>query len=108
MTSFNSTFKTSAVFAVLAAAGLATSAAMADDTPATRAAGTPAATHAVHRQLPDGISPAEAARLRNQIKELKQAKRAANADGEITRAEQLRLQHKAQQIRRMIKVAKNN
>jgi hypothetical protein len=61
-----------------------------------------------HRQLPPGISAAEAARIRYQIKEHKQMQRAANADGEVTRREQARLAHDAAQVRRLIHTAKNN
>ena len=61
-----------------------------------------------HRQLPPGITAAEAARIRYQIKEHKQMQRAANADGEVTRREQARLAHDAAQVRRLIQTAKNN
>lgn len=55
-----------------------------------------------------GITPNEAARLRYQAGLYQQMKRYAGADGVITRAEQARLNHKAQQLRRMIQKAKTN
>jgi hypothetical protein len=74
---------------------------------ATRAAVAPGI-RVAHRPLPPGISAAEAARIRYQIKEHKQMQRAANADGEVTRREQARLAHDAAQVRRLINTAKNN
>jgi len=55
-----------------------------------------------------GISPNEAKRLRNQMQQYHQMKRYAGADGLVTRAEQARLNHKAQQLRRLIQKAKTN
>ncbi|MGQ0428840.1 MAG: hypothetical protein ACT4UQ_02780 [Gammaproteobacteria bacterium] len=55
-----------------------------------------------------GITPDEAKRLRYQVQQYKQMKRYAGADGVVTRAEQARLNHKAQQLRRMIQKAKTN
>lgn len=55
-----------------------------------------------------GITPDEAQRLRYQAQQYQQMKRLAGADGVITRAEQARLDHKAQQLRRMIQKAKTN
>jgi hypothetical protein len=55
-----------------------------------------------------GISPDEAQRLRYQAQQYQLMKRHAGADGVITRAEQARLSHKAQQLRRMIQAAKTN
>lgn len=55
-----------------------------------------------------GISPNEAKRLRYQVQQYHQMKRYAGADGLITRAEQARLNQKAQQLRRLIQKAKTN
>ena len=55
-----------------------------------------------------GISPGEAQRLRHQAQLYQQMKRYAGADGVITRAEQARLNHKAQSLRRLIRKAKSN
>lgn len=55
-----------------------------------------------------GITPDEAQRLRYQVQQYQVMKRYAGADGVITRAEQARLDHKAQQLRRMIAAAKSN
>ena len=67
-----------------------------------------AATRIVHRPRPPDISDREALRLRHQHHQYQQMKRLANADGEISRAEQARLDHKAQQLRRSIQIAKTN
>ncbi|HEY7739939.1 MAG TPA: hypothetical protein VIB01_04930 [Steroidobacteraceae bacterium] len=55
-----------------------------------------------------GITPDEAQRLRYQAQQYQVMKRIAGADGVITRAEQARLDHQAQQLRRMIAAAKSN
>jgi len=55
-----------------------------------------------------GISPNEAKRLRYQVQQYHQMQRYANADGLVTRAEQARLNQKAQQLRRLIQKAKTN
>jgi len=55
-----------------------------------------------------GITPDEAQRLRYQVQQYHQMQRIAGSDGTITRAEAARLQHKQQQIRRMIQAAKTN
>ncbi|MGQ0384309.1 MAG: hypothetical protein ACT4UP_06475 [Gammaproteobacteria bacterium] len=55
-----------------------------------------------------GITSDEAKRLRYQVQQYQLMKRYAGADGVITRAEQARLNHKAQQLRRMIQKAKTN
>ncbi len=55
-----------------------------------------------------GIDADEARRLRYQLQQYQQMKRLAGADGVITRAEQARLNHRAQQLRRMIRQAKTN
>jgi hypothetical protein len=55
-----------------------------------------------------GITPDEAQRLRYQAQQYQVMKRIAGADGMITRAEQARLDHQAQQLRRMIAAAKSN
>lgn len=55
-----------------------------------------------------GISPNEAQRLRYQFQQYQQMKRYAGANGLVTRAEQARLNHKAQQLRRLIQKAKTN
>ena len=55
-----------------------------------------------------GVTPDEAKRLRYQVQQYQQMKRYAGADGLITRAEQVRLNHKAQQLRRMMQIAKTN
>ncbi len=55
-----------------------------------------------------GINPNEAQRLRYQAQQYQLMKRYAGADGVITRSEQARLNHKAQQLRRMIQKAKTN
>ena len=97
---------TAAVGVVLLSLGIAgTSAA------ATVVAARPVAKPAVrvnHRPLPPGITAGEAARIRYQVKEHKQMKRAANADGEITRREQAALARDAAQLRHLIQAAKTN
>ncbi len=55
-----------------------------------------------------GIGPDEAKRLRHQVQQYHQMQRLAGADGLITRAEQARLNYKAEQIRRRIRLAKTN
>jgi len=55
-----------------------------------------------------GIAPSEAQRIRWQSQQYQQMKRCAGADGMITRAEQARLKHQAQKLRRMIQAAKSN
>ncbi len=55
-----------------------------------------------------GITPDEAKRLRFQVQNYQTMKRLAGADGNISRAEQMRLNHNAQQLRRMIQAAKTN
>jgi hypothetical protein len=55
-----------------------------------------------------GIGPNEAKRLRYQVQQYQQMKRYAGADGLVTRAEQARLNHKAEQLRRLIQTAKTN
>jgi hypothetical protein len=55
-----------------------------------------------------GITPDEAQRLRYQAQQYQVMKRIAGADGVITRAEQARLDHQAQQLHRMIAAAKSN
>lgn len=55
-----------------------------------------------------GISPNEAKRLRYQVQQYHQMQRYAGADGLVTRAEQARLNQKAQQLRRLIQKAKTN
>lgn len=67
-----------------------------------------AAANQIERHRPPSISDGEAARIRHQMKALKQMKRAAKADGEISRAERERLQHQQEQIRTLIQTAKNN
>jgi len=55
-----------------------------------------------------GIGPDEVKRLRYQVQQYHQMKRYAGADGVVTRAEQARLNQKAQQLRRLIHKAKTN
>ncbi len=55
-----------------------------------------------------GITPDEAKRLRHQAGQYQKMKRYAGADGVVTRAEQARLNHKAQQLRSLIQKAKSN
>ncbi|MEO6078492.1 MAG: hypothetical protein ABIQ86_01755 [Steroidobacteraceae bacterium] len=54
------------------------------------------------------ISPAEAARIRNQVQEHHQMQRRANADGELSRREQAILTRDAAQVRHLIQTAKTN
>jgi hypothetical protein len=63
---------------------------------------------AAHADTRPGINPDEAGRLRYQVQQYQQMKRYAGADGLITRAEQARLNHKAEQLRRLIMHAKTN
>jgi hypothetical protein len=60
------------------------------------------------RQLPPGITPGEAARLRHEAQELQMLKRQAHADGTVTRREQAAINHEAAQLRRMVHKAKTN
>jgi orotidine-5'-phosphate decarboxylase len=53
-----------------------------------------------------GIDGDEAKRLRHQVQQYQKMKRHAGLDGVITRAEQARLDHKAQQLRRLLQKAK--
>ena len=55
-----------------------------------------------------GITRNEAQRLRFQVQQYHQMQRIAGSDGTISRAEQARLNHKAQQLRRKIQAAKSN
>ena len=55
-----------------------------------------------------GIDGDEAKRLRSQVQQCQKMKRHAGADGIITRAEQARLDHKAQQLRRLLQKAKTS
>jgi hypothetical protein len=55
-----------------------------------------------------GITRNEAQRLRYQVHQLHRMQRIAGSDGTISRAENARLTHKQQQIRRMIQAAKTN
>jgi hypothetical protein len=62
----------------------------------------------IERRRTAGISDGEAARIRYQMQQLKQMRRAAGADGAVTREEHARLQNKQQEIREMIAKAKSN
>ncbi|MEZ5514993.1 MAG: hypothetical protein R3F58_14085 [Steroidobacteraceae bacterium] len=59
-------------------------------------------------ERPAGISAAEAKRLRHLNQDLKKMKRFAAADGEITRAEQKRIDNKTHTLRKAIEKAKSN
>jgi hypothetical protein len=54
------------------------------------------------------IGPREARIIRHEAREYRQMQRWANADGQVTRAEQARLTHKRREVRRLVHRAKNN
>lgn len=57
---------------------------------------------------PPGITEGEAARLRYQHQQLQHLRRAAWADGEITRREHARISYQAAKLRRLVHIARNN
>jgi hypothetical protein len=100
-------FKKLTIATALGAALLSNVAVLADTTPTVTRA-TDVARFERVRPLPDGITAREAARLRYQHQELKQLQRRANADGEVTRREQFKINQQAAKLRRMVHIAKNN
>jgi hypothetical protein len=54
------------------------------------------------------IGPREARVIRHEAHEYRQMQRWAHADGQVTRAERARLQHKQREVRRLIHRARNN
>jgi hypothetical protein len=108
MTNLNQRLKAGAAYVALAVTLATSLPAAASPTVVAARPATSATRIAAHRPRPPGITDREAVRLRQQHQQYQQMKRLANADGDISRSEQARLDHKAQQLRRSIHIAGSN